>query len=100
MNLLDWMNWADWSASPADLARTLLTFAGVYVGVRLLMKIALGQALPREWAMTSDAVIFGAMVLIAVCNPGTIHALGYTSSSMLFAGFSELGEFTRSMFGS
>jgi hypothetical protein len=93
------MNWADWSASPTDVARMLLTCAGIYVGVRVLMNIALRQALPREWAVASDAVVFGAMVLIAVCNPGTIHALGYTSSSMLFSGFTEMQQFTRSMFG-
>jgi hypothetical protein len=94
------VGWLDWPTTSVDVTRWLLVCGALYIATRLLIVLMCHQAAPREWSLAGDAMMFGTslLLLIAAWNPGTMRAIGDTSSFQLFSGFVGLQGTTRALF--
>ena len=96
------MNWPGWPTTSIDVARWLLVFGVVYIAARLLIVVLRRRAVPREWSLAGDALMFGTsfLLLVAAWNPATMRAIGDASSFLLYSGFVGLQGTTRALFHS
>lgn len=83
------MGWPGWPTTSVEVTRWLLVSGVLYIAARMLVAARRHHAAPREWAVAGDALMFGTSLLLltGAWSPGTMKAIGDTSSFLLFSGF-------------
>jgi hypothetical protein len=78
----------DWPATSVDVTRWLLVCAVAYIAARFAIVALRHQSMPREWTLAGDALMFGTslLLLVGAWSPGTMKAIGDTSSFLVFSG--------------
>jgi hypothetical protein len=78
-----------WPGTLLEVTRWLLVCGALYILARLAVARLRHHAMPHEWMLAGDALMFGTslLLLIGAWSPITMRAIGDTSSFLLFSGF-------------